>query len=346
MLTVKFLARTSASQDPALWTSLLPGGDPTAFGVRYTFDFHARDYDYLVVYEDLPYPEGSKRSTRVEPLACARANTLFVTTEPTSIKVYGRHYLRQFGHVISKQPREVVDHSGHIHQTPPLRWYYGRPFGGGDYVSVDQLAAHEPVKTRDTSTVCSAKRMADTLHAQRFDFTFALPELMEIDIFGRGVRPIADKAEAMDPYRYHLAVENHISPGHWTEKIADCFLAGCLPFYYGPPDIGDVFPPEAVVPVDIFDVEGSAEIMRKAVRDDAYTRALPALREARRRVLEDGNILKACADIALETHAPGQPGGEVLGRHAFRRAHPVLAARDAVWSRRMRSVGEKTLGAD
>ena len=37
MLTVKFLARTSASEDPALWTSLLPGGDPTAFGVCYTF---------------------------------------------------------------------------------------------------------------------------------------------------------------------------------------------------------------------------------------------------------------------------------------------------------------------
>ena len=331
MLTAKFLARTAADQDPALWTSLLPGGDASAFGVRYVFDPEARDYDFLVVYEDLPYPADSRRSTRVERLPCGRANTLFVTTEPVSIKVYGRHYLRQFGHVLSRQPAEVIDHPGHIARTPPLRWYYGRPFGDGAYMSVDDLAAHDPAKTQAISTVCSAKRMSETLHARRHDFTFALAGRMpELDVWGRGVRPMSDKADAMDPYRHHIAVENHVAPGHWTEKIGDCFLAGCLPFYYGPPDIAEVFPHDAVIPIDIFDLDGAEATIREALEDDAYARRRSALREAKRRVLDEQNLLRVCADIALERHAPGEAGGEVLGRHAFRRAHPVLAARDAM----------------
>ena len=338
MLTVKFVARTAANQDPALWRALLPGGALDAFGVRYTFDPDARDYDYLVVYEDLPYPPDTTRSTRREPLACAPANTLFVTTEPTSIKVYGRHYLRQFGHVLSRQPADVIDHPGHIQRTPPLRWYYGRPFGEGRYTTVDELAAHDPAKSKPLSTVCSAKRMAETLHAQRYDFTFGLKDRMPdmLDMFGRGVRPIADKAEAMDAYRTHIAIENHISPGHWTEKISDCFLAGCLPFYYGPPDIADTFPAEAVIPIDIFGLDGAEDTIRRAIADDAYTSALPALREAKRITLEDQNLLKVCADIARDTHVSGKPSSDILGRHAFRAAHPMLAARDALQQRRIK----------
>ena len=335
---MKWLARVALRQDPALWTSLLPGGDPESFGVRYTFDPEARDYDALVVYEDLPPATvDSKRADRVEPLACARANTLFVTTEPTSIKVYGRHYLRQFGHVLSRQPAGVIDHPGHIQQTPPLRWYYGRPFGPGHYMSVDELRAHHPEKTRHASTVCSAKRMAETLHAQRYDFTFALreraPELL--DVFGRGVRSIADKAEAMDAYRLHIAVENHIGPGHWTEKISDTFLAECLPLYYGPPDIGEVFPEDAVLPIDIFDVDAAEDVLRRAVADGLYTQRRPAVLEAKRRVLDDHNLLKVCAGIIRDRHDPDAPrGGAVMGRHAFRAHHPLLAARDALWARR------------
>ena len=342
MLTVKFLARTSASEDPSLWTSLLPGGDAEAFGVRYVFDLDARAYDFLVVYEDLPYPEGSTRSLRVEPLGCSRADTLFVTTEPTGIKVYGRHYLRQFGHVLSRQPREVVDHPGHIHRTPPLRPYYGRALsnGAGRHLSWSELAQSPPERTGvgkrpEVSMVCSSKTMTPEL-AARYAFAMRMREEAGVDVFGRGIRPIADKSEAMDAYSYHVAVENHLQPGHWTEKISDCFLAECLPFYHGDPAIAEAFPEDAVIPIDIREPEAARETIVRAMRDNLYPARLPAIREAKRRVLEDHNLLRVCADIARERHAGGAPGGEVLGRHAFRRAHPVLAARDAVRGRRMR----------
>ena len=327
-MKVKFLARTAADQDPALWTALLPGGDPASFGVSWTFDPDARDYDYLVVYEDLPYPPGSARSTRVERLSCARANTLFVTTEPTSIKVYGRHYLRQFGRVLSRQPADAIDHPGHIQRTPPLRPYYGRPLGrGGHYLTVDELAAHHPGKSRDVSAVCSNKTMTSALKA-RYDFVIAMRERAGLEVFGRGIQPIDEKSEAMDPFRCHVAIENHIAPGHWTEKISDCFLAECVPLYHGDPDIGAVFPEEAILPLDIYDLEASAELIARAPAE--YGRLRPAVLEGKRRVLEDLNLLRVCADIARKSHQPGRAGGDILGRHAFRRAHPVRAAQDAL----------------
>ena len=336
MLTVKFVARTAADQNPALWTALLPRSDADAFGVRYTFDIDARDYDYLVVYEDLPYPAGSTRSERVERLACAPANTLFVTTEPTSIKIYGRHYLRQFGHVLSHQPREVINHPGQIVRTPPLRPYYGRPLGdGGRYLTYEELAQAPFARTGvkkypEVSTVCSDKTMTPALKA-RYDFVMAMREAGELDVFGRGIRPIDEKSEAMDAYSYHIAIENHVAPGHWTEKISDCFLAECLPFYHGDPEIAEAFPAEAVIPIDIADYGASAETIAKTMRDQVYPVRLPAIREAKRRVLEDHNLLKVCAEIARETYQTGQASGDVMGRHAFRKAHPLLAARDALW---------------
>jgi len=91
-LKVKFLARTSADQNPALWLSLFKGRLPQIDNVEFTFDLEAQHYDWLVVYEDLTALENDTRSNRAEKLACARENTLFITTEPTSIKLYGPGY--------------------------------------------------------------------------------------------------------------------------------------------------------------------------------------------------------------------------------------------------------------
>ena len=339
MLTVKFLARTAAEQDPALWTSLLlkngsRGNSGEGFGVRWTFDPDARSYDALVVYEDLPYPPGSRRSLRVERLACARANTLFVTTEPTSIKIYGRNYLRQFGQVLSRQPARVIDHPGHIQRTPPLRPYYGRRLvGKGRHPSVGELARHHPEKSAELSTVCSTKTMTPQL-AARYTFVTEAARHLPLDVFGRGIRPIDEKSEAMDAYRYHIAIENHRAPGHWTEKISDAFLAECLPFYHGDPDIAAAFPADAVVPIDITQPREAITTIRATLAIDAYARRRPAILEAKRRVLEDHNLLKVCADILTERSTDAAPGGEVLGRHAFRKAHPLLAAADALRARR------------
>jgi len=50
-----------------------------------------------------------------------------------------------------------------------------------------------------------------------------------------------------------VAVENSGHDHYWTEKVADCFLAGTVPIYRGAPNIRAYFPAEAMIVIDTLD---------------------------------------------------------------------------------------------
>lgn len=50
---------------------------------------------------------------------------------------------------------------------------------------------------------------------------------------------VDDKIAALKKYRFVLCFENAIFPGYITEKIFDAMFAGCVPVYYGAPDIAE-----------------------------------------------------------------------------------------------------------
>jgi alpha(1,3/1,4) fucosyltransferase len=56
-----------------------------------------------------------------------------------------------------------------------------------------------------------------------------------------------DKTAVMAKFRFALCFENCAFPGYVTEKIFDCLLAGCVPVYFGAPDITDFCPKECFV---------------------------------------------------------------------------------------------------
>ncbi len=343
VINIKFLAKAPPDQDPNLWLSLFHKRQPTIGNCHFHFDLNYKDYDWLVVYEGLPPLPKQKKINRQEVLSCPRENTLLITTEPSSIRIDGPHFLRQFGHVLTAKKPTLIKHPHQIFQTPPLRWFYGRPMSSGDthYINLDSLTSQtQPSKKHDLSTVCSHKRMSHTIHAQRYDCTMALKERLgkHLHLFGRGINPISNKAEAMDAFRYHIAIENHIEPYHWTEKIADCFLAYCLPFYYGPPNISDYFPQEAVIPIDIFDIDGTEKVIRKAIKNNLYETRLPAIKEARKRVLQDYNLMNVIANIVQNAQqVTSQADGFIYGRHIYRKKHPIKATFDAIHRLRFKS---------
>jgi len=55
------------------------------------------------------------------------------------------------------------------------------------------------------------------------------------------------KRQVMSSFRYAICFENCSFPGYITEKISDCFLAGCIPVYWGAPDITDFIPAETFI---------------------------------------------------------------------------------------------------
>jgi hypothetical protein len=288
--------------------------------VQFLFHPDCDDYDWLVVYEDMPSTKGERFTLFREKLACPRGNTLFLTVEPSTIKVYGTAFLAQFGHVLTSQEPWAFKHPSVIRKQCGLVWFYGKTFA--------EAAADFPQKkTHAISTVCSSKQQKHTLHSLRYTFTENLKQVMpELEVFGHGHRFIQSKVEALDPFKYHLAVENHHAPHHWTEKLADSFLGGCLPFYHGCPNVFEYFPEESIIPIDIRDPERSIAIINEAIRNDAYERRLPAIREARRLILQDYSTFPMLAKLI-----PGLPqaskipdGVEMISsRRQFRYDHPL-----------------------
>ena len=300
-----------------------PGCEPVWGRCRFLFDQHADRYDWLVAYDELP-PEPIT-------LPCPRQHTLLVTAEPASIKVYGSAYLRQFGHILTSQEPFAIDHPGVIRSQPALMWYFGIPHSptadGPRTYDQMKLGLHTP-KDRILSTVCSNKAMGHTLHRLRYDFTQkAKAAIPELEVFGRGVRDIDDKAEALDRYKYHLAIENHLAPHHITEKLTDTYLAGALPLYFGAPNAADYFPKDSFIPVDIRDTRGAIDTIRRSIDNNEYEKRIDAIMEARRLTLDEHNLFAVLSRNIerLDTGKRGGDGGVLVSRRAFRKRNPISA---------------------
>lgn len=314
-IKVKFIIKNPLGDDAIHWRRMLPDASPSFGRCDFTFDPDSRDYDWLAVYDELP-SDG-------EELACPRDHTVLMTAEPSSIKVYGSAYLRQFGAVITSHEPWAMKHPNLVRHMSTLYWFYGRPHSGpGQVLGYDQLKARPlPEKDLLLSAAAGSKRMGHTLHAARYDFVQAVKAAIpETDLFGHGVKAMVDKAECLDRYRYHLALENHLGPHHITEKLTDAFLGGALPFYFGAPNASDYFPSGSFIPIDIRKPGQAIAAIKHAIASNEYEKRLEAIREARRRVLEERNMFMVFArEIErLDTGKRGSDGSRLLNRRVFR----------------------------
>ena len=121
---VKFMQRglkrgSSAEQ----FIRQFPGSYPQWGNCFFDFDVDCRDYDWLLVYQDIP-KDGSYLSE--EKLACPREKTMLITGEPSSITVFGTDYIRQFGSILTFQEPWAMRHPNVIYHHPGLMWFYGQ----------------------------------------------------------------------------------------------------------------------------------------------------------------------------------------------------------------------------
>jgi hypothetical protein len=112
--------------------------------------------------------------------------------------------------------------------------------------------------------VCMRDReLCRELYSERLRAIRSLSAFDDFDLYGRGwdrsdgrdrqidLRryrgEVDDKLGTMCGYRFALAIENASFPGYISEKIFDCFFAGCIPVYYGAPDIERYIPSRTFV---------------------------------------------------------------------------------------------------
>lgn len=294
-------------------------------------DAHCRDYDWLVVYDDFPRASVGSIRNETEPLACPSARTILVTAEPPSIKIYPAPYTRQFGHVLTTHPRRFLSHPGYRIGRGCMYWMAG-------YSMDEVLSMPDRPKSRDVSAVCSAKRQRHTQHRLRYRLMTYLTEHLEgFEWYGWGVRDIRCKYEALNDYRYHVAAENYIGDHHWSDKISDPLLALCLTFYAGDPKLAEILPAESFIPIPIDDEKRALAVIREAIARNEYERRLPAIREARRLIVEKYNFYQQIVDLIHEQSVASAPQGAcrrkgehlLKGRHTLRR-NPCNALAEGV----------------
>jgi len=94
-----------------------------------------------------------------------------------------------------------------------------------------------------------------------------------LDLYGRGWEgtPVSqyrvfkgeikgnNKLKYLSKYRFCLCFENVSAPGYITEKIFDCFKAGCVPVYWGAPDVTKYIDRECFI--DTRDYSGDEELL-------------------------------------------------------------------------------------
>ena len=73
-----------------------------------------------------------------------------------------------------------------------------------------------------------------------------IPKLFGTSMCYKGM--VAVKNETLSQYKFAICYENAKSiPGYITEKIFDCFLAGCIPVYWGPDNIESHIPQKCFI---------------------------------------------------------------------------------------------------
>ena len=284
--------------------------------------------DAWVVFEDHLQPES---------VVCPPRNTILITGEPPSIGSYHPRFLAQFGLILTCHPDLDHPHVLRCQQASP--WHFGllrpdrpvsvvqRNAATYDYDTLARMLSFP--KERLISVVCSSKGFTPG-HRRRLAFVEKLKHHFgaRVSHFGAGFHVISDKAEAILPYRYHVALENCSVKDYWTEKLADAFLGGAYPFYYGCPNLADYFPAEAFTMIDINDPQCALATIEEAIHHDYYDKRQTAIASARSLVLDKYNLFAVAHDLCKSMPADSPRSVTILPGSSFA-PRPSLLTRAA-----------------
>ena len=154
-------------------------------------------------------------------------------------------------------------------------------------------------KTSLVSLISSAK---SDLKGHRLRLRVAERHRERLALYGRAFRPVASKNEALDPYRFSVAIENSRSPGYFTEKILDCFLTRTVPVYWGDPAIAEAFDVRGIIRCES---EAEIDAVIRSLSAAQYDALAEAIAENRRLALPYTDRLGALATLAEATFANG-----------------------------------------
>lgn len=141
---------------------------------------------------------------------------------------------------------------------------------GGTWINENDHNLYTDVKDKNCSIILSGKAF---LPGQRLRHTIC-QQVQGIDKFGGGTAAghIFDKLDSLKNYKFSFVVENCQHYNYFTEKIIDAFVTGCIPLYWGCPNIGDFFDINGIIIFNTMD-----DIANFKLSNAVYTSKIKAI---------------------------------------------------------------------
>ena len=267
--------------------------------------FHYRNFEYDATWSI--YVGNASREFTPDP----QSKNIFMLVEPPEVYNYRIEYLARFDLVAGPKFEQYTSLPNYLFSQVALPWSVGVSFQDTSLdirsrlmrklpgrfrsilkkealVSFDiaELMQSKLEKDYQLSIITSSKSETP-MQKQRLDFIKYLEgrNVVPLNVYGRGFKPIRDKFDVLSKSTHHLALENSSHYGNWTEKLADPILGLNRTYYAGAPDINDYFSPEAVLPIDLSNFEKAAEIIEEDFLTIEYNEFI--LEEARRQLVSE-----------------------------------------------------------
>ena len=264
------------------------------------------EYDYLVVLDCLSTPILTK---------CPKENRFLFLGEPPYVKLYPNQYLSQFGNVFTVQPTLYC--KGFAHKMiPVLPWMTGCSLKNNLHVlNNDECMCYKDFEDYsqtedrlDKAILITSNKTLTIGHRQRVRFANrVINECVDfIDVFGNGYKHVDDKFDEMSKYKYAVIIENGQYKDYWTEKLADCILAGCYPIYCGAPNILDYFPNAGITVIDVNKYDDAINCIQECIASDMYEANLTNMQSNKQLILNEYNMFNLITN-AITEHVAGGP---------------------------------------
>lgn len=223
--------------------------------------------DYLVILDN----PGSDVNVKVNP-----DNIIHLCMEPPNemslYRQYGNKLNRHRFSSINTGKSSILSHGA-------LPWHIDKSY---DYL---KKLNYIDLQKENRIAWITSNQIGTKGHVQRMEFLDRVKNINELDLFGRGIRQINDKWDALSKCKYGIAYENFSAPYYWTEKIIDCYLSYTMPIYIGNKKISNYFPSESFIQIDPTS-DNIEEQIKKILKSELFEKNIESISMARNLILE------------------------------------------------------------
>jgi hypothetical protein len=207
------------------------------------YELEADRVEKVIVF-NMPYYNNGKFLSAIP----TEKKVLFIWEPPSTVaQLYDKDYHRQFSRVFTWQD-DLVDNKKYF------KFYY--------QLLLRLEETFVPFRERRFCTMLNRNKGSnhrDQLYSERIDAINFFESLGsdQFVLYGDGwepaehpsfAGPVPDKIEVMKNFRFCLCYENMTNiEGYLSEKILDCFCAGCLPIYWGASNIDKYVPADCYI---------------------------------------------------------------------------------------------------